>query len=298
VRKEFVQPPLWSLVVRLAERQHGVVTRAQLVELGISDFAIHRRVKDGRLHRVHQGVYAVGRPTLTTEGRFLAAVVSCGPAAALSHFAAAVLTKLMAERGPRIDVTVPRGGQRRRRGALIIHRAALPEGDVTVREGIRVTTPSRTLVDLADVVGRRQLERMLDEAAYLRLDLGDLRPHMGRRGSGTLARVLATHDAGSTRTRSELEERMLPLLESFRLPAPELNRRIEGCEVDFVWREARLIVETDGWAAHGTRQAFERDRRRDARLVAAGWRVLRITWGQLERHRTWVASRIAEALGP
>jgi very-short-patch-repair endonuclease len=245
---------------------------------------------------VHQGVYALGRPTLTTKGRFLAAVVSCGPDAALSHFAAAVLTKLMTERGPRIDVTVPRGGQRRRRGAVIIHRAALPDGDVTVNEGIRVTTPSRTIVDLADVVSERELERVIDEAAYLRLDLDGLRPREGRRGSGNLARVLASHDAGSTRTRSELEERVLSLCQSFSSPAPEVNSSIAGHEVDFVWREARLIVETDGWGAHGTRQAFERDRRRDADLLAAGWRVLRISYARLERDPAWVAARIGEAL--
>jgi very-short-patch-repair endonuclease len=296
MREKFVQPPAGRRIVALAERQHGVVTRTQLLAAGLSDDGITRRVRDGRLHRVHQGVYAVGRPTLTTKGRFLAAVVSCGPDAALSHFAAAVLTKLMPERGPRIDVTVPRGGQRRRRGAVIIHRAAVPERDVTVKEGIRVTTASRTIVDLADVLSQRQLARLFDEAAYLRLDLGDLRPREGRRGSGNLARVLATHDAGSTRTRSELEERMLSVCQSFRLPTPEVNSSIAGYEVDFVWREPRLIVETDGWAAHGTRQAFERDRRRDADLLAAGWRVLRISYARLERDPAWVAARIEQAL--
>jgi hypothetical protein len=129
MREKFDMPPPWRRVVALAGGQHGVISRAELVALGFNDEGIRRRVKDGRLHRVHQGVYAVGRPTLTTKGRFLAAVVSCGPDAALSHFAAAVLTKLLPERGPRIDVTVGSGGGRRRRGALIIHRAALPERD-------------------------------------------------------------------------------------------------------------------------------------------------------------------------
>jgi hypothetical protein len=110
---------------------------------------------------------------------------------------------------------------------------------VTVKEGIRVTTPERTLVDLADVLSERRLARVIDEAAYLRLDLAELRPRPGRRGSAVLGRVLATHEAGSTRTRSELEERMLSLLQSVRLPTPELNCSIEGYEVDFVWREAR-----------------------------------------------------------
>jgi very-short-patch-repair endonuclease len=296
MRKKFDMPAAGRAVLALAERQHGVVTRAQLLELGLTDQGLVRRTEDGRLHRVHQGVYAVGRRTLTSKGRFLAAVVSCGPAAALSYFSAAVLWGLLREGGPRIDVTVPGGGGRRRRGAVIIHRSALPDSDVTVRDGIRVTTPARTLIDLADVLPRRRLERAFDEAAYLRLNLGGLRAIPGRRGRGVLQRVLEAHQPGSTRTRSALEERMLSLCRSFRLPTPEVNAVVDGYLVDFVWRDQRLIVETDGWQAHGTRTAFERDRRRDAALLAAGWRVLRITYRQLESDPAEVAARIRAAL--
>jgi hypothetical protein len=213
----------------------------------------------------------------------------------LSHFAAAILWALLPERGPRIDVTVPRGGQRRRRGALIIHRAALPTAHVTVRHGIPVTTPARTLIDLADVLPRRRLERAFDEAAFLRLHISDLKPIPGRRGAGVLATVLARHRPGSTRTRSDLEEDMLSLCQSFCLPTPEVNTKIGPYECDFVWRDASLIVETDSWSAHGTRTAFERDRRRDADLLAAGWRVLRVSYQRLQREPAWVAARIAEA---
>jgi very-short-patch-repair endonuclease len=293
---DLVQPPADRRIVALAERQHGVVTRRQLCELGVGKSATDARIRDGRLWRVHQGVYAVGRPTLTLHGRFIAAVLSCGPGAALSHIAAGVLLSLLDERGPRIDVTVPRGGQRRRRGAVVIHRAALPAADVTTKHGISVTTPARTLIDLADVLPRRRLERALDEAAYLRLAVTDLQPRPGRRGSGALAEALARDDAGTTRTRSDLEERMLSLLHRFRLPAPEVNSSIEGYTVDFAWRAQWLIVETDGWAAHGTRPAFERDRRRDADLVAAGWRVLRVSYERLGGEPEWVADRIADAL--
>ena len=296
MREKIVQPPAGRRIAALGERQHGVITRVQLLEIGLTDDGIGRRVRDGRLWRVHQGVYAVGRPTLTLHGRSIAAVFSCGPGAALSHVAAAILWGLLQERGPRIDVTVPRGGQRRRRGAVIVHRAALPAADVTVKHRIPVTTPARTLIDLADLLPRRQLERALDEAAYLRLDLSDLQPRPGRRGSGTLAELIKRHDAGTTRTRSDLEERMLSLLHRFRLPTPEVNSSIEGYTVDFVWHEQSLIVETDGWAAHGTRAAFERDRRRDADLLAAGWRVLRISHERLGREPDWVAERMAEAL--
>jgi very-short-patch-repair endonuclease len=297
VSRKLVPPHLDRQIGALADRKHGVVSRADLTALGLSDNAIDARVKSGRLWRVHRGVYAVGRPTLTTNGRFLAAVVSCGSNAALSHRSAAILWTLLPERGPRIDVTVPRGGQRRRRGALIIHRAALPAGDVTTKHGIALTTPARTLVDLADVLPRRPLERAFDEAAYLRLDLTGMAPRNGRRGSGLLASVLARHDAGSTRTRSRLEERMLTLCRRFRLPRPEVNAAVEGYTVDFAWRVQRLVVETDGWRAHGTRAAFERDRRRDADLLAAGWRVLRVSYVRLEREPAWLAVRIARALG-
>jgi very-short-patch-repair endonuclease len=296
MRKKIVQPPLGRRITALGERQHGVLTRQQLIELGLTDPGIVRRMRDGRLWRIHQGVYAVGRPTVTLKGRFIAAVLSCGPGAALSHIAAGVLLGVVKQRGPRIDVTVPRGGQRRRRGAVIIHRAALPDIDVTTKDGIRVTTPARTLIDLADVLTPRQLERALDEAHYLRLDLSDLRPRPGRRGSGLLARVLARHEHGTTRTRTDLEERMLDLCRRFGLPTPEVNTTIDGYEVDFLWRDQRLIVETDGWQAHGTRSAFESDRRRDADLVAAGWRVLRISYARLETEPEWVAKRIAAAL--
>jgi very-short-patch-repair endonuclease len=108
--------------------------------------------------------------------------------------------------------------------------------------------------------------------------------------------VLTRHTPGGTRTRSDLEERMLSLCHSCRLPTPEVNVAVEGHERDFGWPQARLIVETDGWRAHGTRSAFERDRRRDADLVAAGWRVLRITHRQLETEPAWVARRLPAAL--
>ena len=227
----------------------------------------------------------------------MAAVRACGDGAALSHLAAATLWQILPERGPRVDVTVRGTGGRHRHRLVVTHRSALAEGEVTRKQGIPVTQPSRTLIDLADVLPRRKLERALDEAAYLRLDVTDLRPLPGRRGAGKLASVVSLHTAGATRTRFELEERMLALCRSFELPPPEVNVDVMGYEVDFVWRAARVIVETDGWEAHGTRAAFERDRLRDAALVAAGWRVLRITWRRLEREPAQVARELGRLLG-
>jgi hypothetical protein len=227
----------------------------------------------------------------------MAAVLACGDGAALSHFAAAVLWGLISGRGPRIDVTVPSRGGRAPRRVVIVHRAALPPADAAVKDAIAVTTPARTLVDLADVVSRRQLERAIDEAHYLRLDLTALRPLPGRRGSGLLSRVLESHGPGSTGTESRLAERMLELCDGAALPRPAIEATIEGHRVDFAWPDRHVIVETDGWRAHGTRSAFERDRRRDLALAAAGWHVVRITWRQLQDDADWVAHRLRRLLG-
>jgi very-short-patch-repair endonuclease len=297
VRHKLVIPPIEKRIAGIAERQHGVVAHRQLLALGLSRSTIARWVREGWLHRVHRGVYAVGHARLAREGRYMAAVLACGDGAALSHFAAAVLWEILPERGPRVDVTVPARGGRARHRLVIVHRAALAPSEVATTHGIPLTTPTRTLIDLADVLPHRQLERAIDEAAYLRLDLTALRPRPGRRGAGRLARVLGEHDPGSTRTRFDLEERMLALCRRAELPAPDVNADVMRYEVDFVWREARLIVETDGWKSHGTRAAFERDRLRDAALVAAGWRVVRITWRRLERDPEGVARELVHLLG-
>jgi predicted transcriptional regulator of viral defense system len=273
--------PLDGQIAELARRQYGVVTRAQLHDVGLSRQAVDKRVRAGRLHRVHRGVYAVGHARLTKHARYLAAVLACGEGAVLSHASAAELWRLPCPPERSVHVTVPGRGGRAARNGIVVHRAALPEDEMTKVDGIPVTTPVRTVIDLADTSPRRTLERALDEAAYLRLDLSGLKPRPGRRGAGLLATVLAEHTAGTTRTRSELEELLLDLCHTHRLPRPEVNGHVLGYEIDFLWRPQRLVVETDSVAAHGTRAAFERDRVRDADLTAAGWRVVRITYRRL-----------------
>jgi very-short-patch-repair endonuclease len=283
-------------VAELARQQHGVIRRSQLVALGLGDRAIENRLRAGQLHRIYQGVYAVGHTNLTTEGHYLGAVLACGNHAVLSHRSAAVLWRICPKRGPRVDVTVPSGGTRARRGAVIVHRSPLPPDDTTLQHRIPVTTPVRTIVDLADCSDRRELQRAIDEALYLRLDLTSLQPLPGRRGAGVLAAVLADHVGGTTRTRSDFEELLLALCESHGLPRPLVNQVVCGYEVDFVWPDARLVVETDGWSAHGRRSAFERDRVRDAALQVAGWRVIRITWRRLVTEPGLVASQLMRLL--
>jgi very-short-patch-repair endonuclease len=169
--------------------------------------------------------------------------------------------------------------------------------EVTIVDGIPVTTVGRTLIDYADQASRRSLERAFDKADYLRLDCSGLWVVPHRKGASLLAAVLAEHQAGTTLTRSKLEERMPALCREDRLPPPEVNHHAEEREVDFVWRAHSLIVETDGWAAHGTRRAFERDRARDADLVVAGWRVVRITHRRLETEPRVVAHQLRSLLG-
>ena len=292
-------------IAQIAERQHGVVSLLQLPALGLGSRAVRDRVAAGRLHRVHRGVYAVGHPRLTISGRWMAAVLACGPGAVLSHRDAAALWDIRKSGRAAIDVTTPRRGGRSLSG-IDVHRTRrlLPQ-DATNVDGIPCTTVARTLLDLAEVVNRRQVERACDQADLERLlDATALDAVLsraqGRRGSPVLRAILDGHAIGQTVTRSEMEERFLAVCDRAGLPRPEVNVWIAlphggHAQADFLWREHRLIVETDGRAAQGTRRAFEHDRRRDQRLMLAGWRVIRVTWRQLTQESEELA-RILQAL--
>jgi very-short-patch-repair endonuclease len=287
-------------IARLAARQHGVVARRQLRRIGLSEAAIDRRVASARLHVVHRGVYAVGHPVLGARGRWLAAVLACGPRAALSHASAAALWELRASSATWIDVTAPRTG--RSRPGVRIHRPrALHPDECTVHDGIPVTTPARTLLDLAATVDPRALERVLDQAEMQRLThyaaLEALaRAHAHHRGAAALMGALAHHTAGTTLTKSDLEELFLALCRHHDLPRPDVNTYVADLEVDFLFRAHRLIVETDSWRHHHTRAAFERDRRRDATHARAGYRTLRFTHRQLATEPHTVAATLRAAL--
>lgn len=274
----------------MAASQHGVVSLAQLLAIGISREAVSARTRQGRLHRTFQGVFAVGNPVLTQHGRWMAGVLACGPGALLSHLSAAALWGLVDQAPVVIDVaSMPRRG--RFPDGIRGHRAnTITDADRTVHDGIPVTTVARTLLDLSEQVGFRRLERAFDRAEVLGLidwsDVGDvLERARGRRGLKPLRRLLVRHDHGTTWTRNELEERFFSICDRAVLRRPLVNARLEldgwAPEVDFFWPAERLVVETDGGAAHTTRQAFERDRRRDQQLTAAGYRVVRFTWRQV-----------------
>jgi very-short-patch-repair endonuclease len=281
----------------LAERQHGVVSRAQLLELGVGRDAIDRRLKPGRLCPVHRGVYTIGHRLLAQDGRWMAAVLACGPDAVLSHRAAAALWGMRG--GTRVEVTVPSG--RCARDGIQVHRSVLPADERTTHRGIPTTTVPRTLLDLSAVVTKRHLRGALREAEHLRLSdplsLRDLIARYPRRpGLKAIKALVAEGSVGARIIRSELEERFQDFLVRAGLPLPQTNVVIEGYEVDCVWPEQRLIVELDGHASHSPTHAFELDRARDRRLEAAGWRVIRITWRQLEQEPDLVEADLRRLL--
>ena len=220
----------------------------------------------------------------------MAALLACGPGAVLCHRSAAALLDLRACGGQTVDVTVPSRAGRARDGIAVHRGAGLARADLTEVSGIRCTSVARTLLDLAEVVDRRTLERALDEAEVLRVydqrALDDVLERAGRRhGRSVLEAVLAEHAIGTTLTREELEARFLALCDEARLPRPRVNYFVALDQadyvIDFAWPEWRLAVETDGRRFHGGRLAFERDRRRDQQLTVAGWRPLRFTWRQV-----------------
>ena len=299
-------PSIEHAINAKAGRQHGVVALEQLIEIGLSASAVRSRVATGRLHRVHRGVFVVDPAPLTGKGRWMAAVLACGDGAVLSHRSAAALWGLRADNRAVIDVTVPRRGGRERRGIDVHHSSTLIEPDTTDVDGIPCTSLARTPLDLAEVVDRRGVERAIDRAEMLRLF--DMRAvddvlarASGRRGASLLRSVLAEHHAGSTLTESEIEELLLAICRTAGLPSPEVNAWVAlddggGFRPDVLWREQRLIVETDGRDVHSTRQAFERDRKRDQRLMLAGWRVVRFTWRQITREPRRVAEMLRALL--
>jgi hypothetical protein len=292
-------------VARLADRQHGVVARRQLIELGLSAGAIDHRIGRGRLHPLHRGVYTVGHRRISREGRWMAAVLAGGPKAVLSHRSAAALWRIRPPGDRAIEVTVR--SKSRSRPRIHRHVANLPADEMTTERGIPATTVPRTLFDLAAALDANAVERAMREAERLRLhdtlSLEDLLArHTHRRGAAAIRECLRRRrDAPPGVTREELEARFLAFLDRAGITRPQLNAWLSLGErryqADCLWRDRRLIVELDGYATHGTRMAFEDDRERDRALQVAGWRVIRVTWLQLHGSGDKVAADLRRLLG-
>lgn len=287
---------LASAVWKLASQQHGVVALFQLLELGYSMSAIKHRLAKGRLHPVRARVYAVGRPDLTREGEWMAAVLACGPECLLSDGSAAALWKIRSERERRIHVTVPSLKDRRQAGIVVHRRCTLWNRDRTRRTGIRVTTPVRTIIDLALTLPSTELEAAINEADKLGLvDPETLRleveARFGQRGVRPLRTLLDR--ATFALTDSELERRFLPIARRAGLGEPQTQARVNGFRVDFYWRDLGLVVETDGLRYHRTPAQQARDRVRDQAHTAAGLTQLRFTHWQVRHDPRYVQRTLA-----
>lgn len=286
-----VEPPD-RVVADVAARQHGVITRAQLLAIGVTRHGVASRIAAGHLHPVHRGVYAVGHTALTPHGLSMAAVLACGAGAALSHRSAAVLWNLLPPHAS-LPTHVSAPCRRRAPAGVCLHFSLTSE--LVQRDGIAVTPPARTLLDLAATATRADLERALHEARLLHLVTQvELQRRSRARPGASALRDLLTEEPRFTR--SEAERRFLSLVRRARLPTPHTNVRIAGHEVDALWPNERLVVEVDGFTFHSTRAAFERDRARDADLQAHGYRVMRVTWRQLTVRPEALAARIGGAL--
>lgn len=266
----------------MAEEQHGVIARRQLLALGFTAKGIEHRLAKRRLHVLWRGVYAVGRPRVTRRGQWMAAVLAGGPHASLSHRSAAALWGIAAFRTPP-EITLPRRDPRRRTG-IVIHRRDLSPEETARCRGIPVTSPLCTLVDLASILEPARLEVALNEADRLGLiSTEDLRAALGRMGRrpglGALKRML---DQRTFRlTDSELERQFLALVAAAGLPLPETGRYVSGFKVDFYWPWLGLVVETDGLRYHRTPAQQARDRLRDQAHTAGGLTPLRFTHAQV-----------------
>lgn len=285
-----------SAIWRLAARQHGVVSRIQLLHLGLSGDAIKHRVATGRLHPVWRGVYAVGRPQLTLHGSWMAAVLSCGTESALSHESAAALWGIRTIKTGEIEVSVPVPLCRRRPGIVVHRRARLAHRHLTRRGGIPVTSLACTMVDLATRVTRDELEAAVGQADQAGLiDPESLRDALvwfdGTPGVATLRTTLDRRTF--TLTESALERRFLPIARRAGLARPSTGQYVNGFKVDFYWPELGLIVETDGVRYHRTPSQQAKDRLRDQAHVAAGLTPLRFTHAQVTQQRAHVEATLA-----
>jgi very-short-patch-repair endonuclease len=267
-----------------------VVGREQLLALGLGEKAIRHRLEEGRLHRLHDGVYAWGHRLVPKEGLWMAAVLASGPEALLSHQTAAALWGIRGYSGGTIHVVVPHKSTSTKR--IRRHFSIVPQDERAVEEGVPVTSVHRTIFDLAATSSVDDVVAMIKEAEYLnrwdRLSLPDLlKRYPGKRGSRKVRFALdRITEEPSGRKRSKLEERFAPFLRRHHLPLPRFNDwillRPKHFQVDCHWPHLHLIVELDGWEGHSTRSAFQDDRARDRALHAAGFSVVHLTWNQLD----------------
>jgi very-short-patch-repair endonuclease len=284
----------------IASQQHGVVSHAQLLGLGITQRSIERRVGAGRLHRAHRGVYRVGHTAEAPLASEAAAVLACGPGTVLSHRSAGAIWGMVERTPAEVEVTVVGRDCGVKPGIRHRRVGRLASVDVGVRSQLPLTAPARTLLDLGSVLGQRALRQAVNEALVARLVTENglrqvLERCRGRRGAPQL-RCLLADGRGPALTRSEAERRLLDIVAARGVSVPETNVKVGHYEVDLLWRAERVVVEVDGYAFHSTRASFERDRLRDAELQARGFAVVRVTWRQIVETPAATVARIVRVL--
>ena len=284
---------------RIATAQGGSISRAQLLSAGLDDDAIDWRARNGWLYREHRGVYLVGHEALAPLAREQAALLAAGENAVISHSSAAVVWSVARHPGPDVHVTLTVGRRRSRLG-LIVHRGPeLEPHEIRQIQGLPVTSPARTLLDLA-ATGYLDLERAFADAhAQGLVKPYELAAAIERAGPrrGVRALTALINDNASGYTRSQAERLLRRLIREAALPEPRFNVRFQKYELDAVWPDQRLVLEVDGYSYHGHRAQFESDRRKDLALTAAGYTVIRVTWRQLCSEPLAVVAVIATALG-
>jgi uncharacterized protein DUF559 len=286
----------------LAERQHGVVARWQLLDLDIAPTTLRSRCENGALVPLFQGVFALGHLRLSQEGRWMAAALACGRGAVLSHFSAGQLWGLCGSYGP-IEVLRQSGGFRPEghRGVRLHQTRRLEPYEVTMERGIPVAAMERVLLDLAGRTDAKRLERIVIQAYKSgRLNwrrLGRITTRRrGCRGVGKLRRVVLEVEPEALETKSVSEIDFLSLCRQASLPTPAVNVLVEGHLVDFLWSSRKVIVETDSWNHHGDKPTFEKDRQTDVDLISAGYDVHRATYKMLERNPDPFLNNVRRAL--
>jgi hypothetical protein len=290
-------------VASYAGQQHGRIAVWQLRLCGLDDSAVARRVRSGRLHRIHRGVYAVGHAAETLEGTFMAAVLACGPGSVLSHFSAAGHHGLAPWQAGRLPEVTVRDSHTRQLERIVVHRSrTLDRVDVWSRDGIEVTSPARTALDVAATTRTPDLRRMVrqgyvDKLLNIRVLL-DLLSRAGKHPGAPALRAIVTE--GHVPTRSVFEDLLLDLIATAGIDSPDVNPTLyldgRPIEPDFLWRHLRLVIEADSRTWHDDPLTRQNDAEKQAILEAHGYRVLRITWEQAVQHPQQTIARIRQAI--
>lgn len=284
-----------SLIAALAGRQRGYITRAQLLAAGLSSGEITYRIKLGRLIPVYAGVYAVGHLPTLPQDRAVGALLACGKGAVLSHGSAAALWGVFRRWDVPFEVTARTA---RRRSGIRVHRATLTRADIRTHIGIRVTSPARTLLDIAPRVSEKTLTRAVNELRFARhLRIADLADLLERRPRAPGARRLISFvETADNATRSKFERDFLAFTERFGLPRPQVNVQVAGREADAYFARERVIVELDGYEFHSSKDRFRSDRDNDTEALTLDIVTVRVTGDRLEQSPAREAERLHRIL--